>query len=66
MQNTNGLCCLCKNLKYKWLLQEKGSQMQINNKTIIEFGSRRIEELLRPRFVLSALIIPHILLDLIQ
>ncbi len=26
--------------------------MQINNKTIIEFGSR--EELLRPRFVLSA------------
>ena len=40
--------------KYKWLmllmpkfkipmiLQEKGSQIQINNKTIIEFGSRRI------------------------
>ena len=39
MQNTNGLCCSCKNLKYKWLLQEKGSQIQINNKTVIEFGS---------------------------
>ena len=24
------------------LLQEKGLQIQINNKTIIEFGSRRI------------------------
>ena len=28
--------------KYKWLLQGKGSQIQMNNKTIIEFGSRRI------------------------
>ena len=28
--------------KHKWLLQGKGSQIQINNKTIIEFGSRRI------------------------
>ena len=28
--------------KYKWFLQEKGSQIQINNKTIIEFGSPRI------------------------
>ena len=29
--------------KYKWrLLQGKGLQIQINNKTIIEFGSRRI------------------------
>ena len=28
--------------KYKWLLQWKGLQIQINNKTIIEFGSRRI------------------------
>ena len=27
--------------KYKWLLQGKGLQIQINNKTI-EFGSRRI------------------------
>ena len=27
--------------KYKRLLQGKGSQIQINNKTIIEFGSRR-------------------------
>ena len=34
MQNTNGLCCLCQNSKYKWLLQEKGSQIEINNKTI--------------------------------
>ena len=40
MKNTNGLCCFCQNLKYKWLLQGKGSQIQINNKTIIEFGSR--------------------------
>ena len=53
-ENTNGLCCSCQNLKYKWLLQEKGSQIQINNKTIIEFGSRKIWGLLRPRFVLSA------------
>ena len=32
--------------KYKWekfkKIQGKGSQIQINNKTIIEFGSRRI------------------------
>ena len=28
--------------KYKWLLQGKGLQIQINNKTIIEFGSRRM------------------------
>ena len=28
--------------KYKWLLQGKSSQIQINNKTIIEFGSRKI------------------------
>ena len=42
MQNTNGLCCLCQSSKYKWLLHGKGSQIQINNKTIIEFGSRRI------------------------
>ena len=47
---------LIPNAKYKWayaaygkiqntndlLLQGKGSQIQINNKTIIEFGSRRI------------------------
>ena len=42
MQNTNGLCCLCQNSKYKLLFQGKGLQIQINNKTIIEFGSRRI------------------------
>ena len=42
MQNTNGLCCLCQNLKSNWLLQGKVSQIQINNKKIIEFGSRRI------------------------
>ena len=37
-------CCLCqmrKNTNGR-LLQGKGSQIQINNKTIIEFGSRRI------------------------
>ena len=28
--------------KYKWFLHGKGSQVQTNNKTIIEFGSRRI------------------------
>ena len=28
--------------KYKWLIQGKALQIQINNKTIIEFGSRRI------------------------
>ena len=30
--------------KYKWLLHGKGSQIQIqiDNRTIIEFGSRRI------------------------
>ena len=27
--------------EYKWLLQGKGSQIQIDNKTIIEFGFRR-------------------------
>ena len=42
MQNTNGLCCLCQNSRYKWLFQGKGSQIQINSKTIIEFCSRRI------------------------
>ena len=37
------------------LLQGKGLQIQINNKTIIEFGFVGYsEELLRPRFVLSA------------
>ena len=43
-ENTNGR-----------LVQGKVLQIQINNKTIIEFGSHRIhEELLRPWFVLSA------------
>ena len=32
IQNTNGLCCLCQNSKYKWLLQGKRSQIQIYNK----------------------------------
>ena len=77
MKNTNGLCCLCQNSKYKWLLQGKGSQMQINNKTIIEFGSRRIWGIIKASVCViclslrlrqikqtSALIIPHILLDL--
>ena len=50
------LCCLCQ-MREKTngrLLQGKGLQIQINNKTIIEFGSRGYEEFLRPRFVLSA------------
>ena len=79
------------NAKYKWLMllmpkfkiqmtsSRKGSQIQINNKTIIEFGSRRIRRIieasvcviclslrLRQITQTSALIIPHILLDLIQ
>ena len=29
-------------VKYKWVLLRKGSQIQINDKTIIEFGSRGI------------------------
>ena len=75
-QNTNGLC---QNSKYKWLLQGKRSQIQINNKTIIEFGFRTIWGIikawvcvmclslrLRQITQTSALIIPHILLDLIQ
>ena len=57
------------------IFQEKGSQIQINNKTIIEFGSRIIKASvcviclslrLRQITQTSALIIPHILLDLIQ
>ena len=79
MQITNGLCCLCQNSKYKWLLQGKDSQIQINYKTIIEFGSRRIWGIIKASLCViclslrlrqitqtSALTIPHILLDLIQ
>ena len=53
-ENTNGLCCLCQNLKYKWLLQEKGSQIQKIIKQLLNSVLVRYEELLRPRFVLSA------------
>ena len=77
-RHTN-LCCLCQmreNTNGR-LLQGKGSQIQIDNKTIIEFGSRRIWGIIKAsvcviscyRSVItqtSALIIPHILLDLIQ
>ena len=42
-ENTNGR-----------LLQGKGLQIQINNKTIIDSVLVGYEELLRPRFVLSA------------
>ena len=28
--------------KYKWLVHGKALKIQINNKTVIEFGSRRI------------------------
>ncbi len=57
--------------KYKWLSSlrvlvynacvylKSDIYIQINNKTIFEFGPRRICET-------SALIIPHVLLDLIQ
>ena len=67
-ENTNGR-----------LLQGKVLQIQINNKTIIEFGSRRIWGIIKASVCVisltlrlrqitqtSALIIPHILLDLIQ
>ena len=52
MQNTNGLCCLCQNSKYKWLLQGKGSQIQINNyiiKQLLNSVFVGYEEFLRPR-----------------
>ena len=43
---------LLKGKKYKWLLLRKGSpilkeNLQINNKTIIEFGPRRYEKLFK-------------------
>ena len=59
--------------------QGKGSQIQINNETIIEFGSRRKRGIIKASVCViclslrlqqitqtSALIIPHILLNLIQ
>ena len=59
--------------KYKWLLQGKGAQIRINNKTIIEFGSRTIRGLIKASVCLfsqitqtSALIILYILLNLFQ
>ena len=68
------LCCLCqmrKNTNGR-LLQGKVLQIQINNKTIIEFGSRRIWGIIKASVCViclslrqitqtSALIIPHIL-----
>ena len=79
-RHTN-LCCLCQmreNTNGR-LIQGKVLQIQIKNKTIIEFGSRRIWGIieasvcviylslrLRQITQTSALIIPHILLDLIQ
>ena len=77
-RHTN-LCCLCqirKNTNGR-LLQGKVLQIQVNNKTIIEFGSRRIWEIIKASVCVIclslrqitqtfALIIPHILLDLIQ
>ena len=76
--NLCGLCQMRKNTNGRFL-QGKGLQIQINNKTIIEFGSGRIWGIikasvcvislsLRLRLITqtSALIIPHILLDLIQ
>ena len=63
--------------KYESLLQGKGLQVQINKKTITEFGSRRIWEIIKASVCViclqlgqitqtSALKIPYILLDLIQ
>ena len=73
-RHTN-LCCLCQmreNTNGR-LLQGKVLQIQINNKTIIEFGSRRIWGVIKASVCVIclitqtfALIIPHILLDLIQ
>ena len=75
----SNLSCLCQmreNTNGR-LLQGKGLQIQINNKTIIEFGSRRIWGIIKASVCViclslrlrqitqtSALIIPHILLDL--
>ena len=77
----NNLCCLCQmreNTNDR-LLQGKGLKIQINNKTIIEFVSRRIWGIIKASVCViclslwlrqitqtSALIITHILLDLIQ
>ena len=36
MQNTNGLCCLCQNSKYKWLLQGKGVTTISNTLRILQ------------------------------
>ena len=71
----NNLCCLCQmreNTNGR-LLQGKGLKIQINNKTIIEFGSRRIWGIIKASVCViclslrlrqitqtSALIIPHI------
>ena len=50
--------------------KERFADLLINNKTIIEFGSRRIRGIPKASVCVisqtSALIIPHILLDLIQ
>ena len=67
-ENTNGR-----------LIQVKVLQIQMNNKTIIEFGSRRILGIIKASVCViclslrlrqitqtSALMIPHILLDLMQ
>ena len=77
-RHTN-LCCLCQMRENRngRLPQGKGLQIQINNKTIIEFGSRKIWGNIKASVCViclslrqitqtSALIIPHNLLDLIQ
>ena len=79
-RHTN-LCCLrqMRENTNGRLLQGKGLQIQINNKTITEFGSRWIWGIIKASVCViclslrlrqitqtSTLIIPHILLDFIQ
>jgi hypothetical protein len=77
-ENTNGLVA-CVFLFTMQAFTLSPIYIQINNKTIIEFGSRRIWGIIKASVCViclslrlrqitqtSALIIPHILLDLIQ
>ena len=50
MQNTNGLCCLCKNLKYKRLLQEKGLMSNTGNLCPMENPIRQVLRWIRWSF----------------
>ena len=53
------LMLLMQNSKYKCLLQGKGLQIRINNKTIIEFGSRRIRGIIKASVCVICLSLRH-------